>query len=254
MHTTTRIIPAVVLSAVLVACGSDAPSPAEVTTPVVPTPSPSATQPPTDAGSPTADGTPGATTPDGWQRILVADQGFSLAIPDDWEQLSPDVIGDSGVMEDMLEANPEAAAAIQQGQAAIASGEIAFFAFDASDESVQSGFATNINAINVGPVQGTAEDAARDVAAAITQQIPVLGEVETTTVSLPAGDAALVRYEWEITDGEASSVAVTVHQYAIIAGATETGFILSMSAASDVVDRYDDVFRQIAESFVEVPE
>lgn len=249
-----RSVPALVLTLglVLAACGEESPSPTPDTAPTgAPT-----TPPGTDAtasASPSPDGTPTADagTPEGWQRITVAEQGFSLAVPPDWEELSPDVIGDSGVMEQMMEANPDAAAALEQAQAAIAGGQIALFAFDTGDEGIESGFATNLNAINVGPVEGTAEEAADEVAEAIRQQIPITGEVETETASLAAGEAAVVHYEWEVDDGAGTVTTVTVAQYAII-GDSGTGFILSMSTGSATAARYEEIFRQIAESFREV--
>jgi hypothetical protein len=251
MNITTCTLPTLVLGLVLAACGQDAPTPSPGATDVATTPSPTAA-PRTGSPSPSAEGSPtaGGDAPDGWRRVAVAEQGFSLAVPGEWQELSPELLGESGVMEQMREANPNAAEALDQAAAAIEGGQIALFAFDPSGTSTESGFATNLNAINVGPVEGSAEDAADEVAGAIRQQIPIIGDVETETVSLPAGDAALVRYEWEVDDGEGTVTTVTVRQYAIIADGG-TGFILSMSAASEAIKGYEETFRQIAESFRE---
>ena len=244
-----RALPAAVLSLVVAACGQDSPTPAPTTaSPTVVATSEVTTRAsasPSETASPTGD----ADTPAGWQRITVAEQGFSIAVPAEWEELSPDVIDDSGVMEQMLEANPEAAVALEQAQVAIERGQIALFAFDTA-EPAETGFATNLNVINVGPVEGTAEQAADEVAESIRQQIPIIGDVETSTTSLPAGDAAVLGYEWQVDDGQGTVTTVAVSQYAIIADGG-TGFILSMSAASDAAGAYEDVFRQIAESFRE---
>jgi hypothetical protein len=258
MTITNRLTIAIALAVVLAACGQADPSPAATGVAAddpTQTASPTEAEGPTAAASPAADASPAsdARTPEGWTRVVVADRGFSLAIPEAWEQLSADAFPDADSMQEMLEANPEAAVAIEQGQAALAGGQIALFAFDTTEENLESGFATNLNAIDVGPVEGTAEEAAEEIAGAIEQQIPVTGEVETSTVSLPAGDAALVRYEWEIDDGQGTTTSVTVTQYAIIGDASGNGFILSMSAATDQLDEYEDVFRQIAESFAEEP-
>lgn len=250
MHSTTRILPAFVLGFVLAACGQDAPTPTP--TPATTSLSPSPTLGETASPSPTVaeSPSPGADAPEGWRRIGVAEQGFSIAVPEEWEELSPDVISDSGVMEQMLEANPDAAVALEHAQVAIESGQIALFAFDTS--GAETGFATNLNVINVGDdVQGsTAEQAAEEIAEAIRQEIPIVGEVETETTTLPAGEAAVLNYEWQVDDGQGTVTTVTVSQYAIIAD-SGTGFILSMSAASDTVEAYRETFREIAESFRE---
>jgi len=249
MSITTRGIPALVLGLALAACGQDDPT---VSPTATASPTPTTTSDPTASAAPTRSASPSldADAPEGWRRVAVTEQGFSLAVPEEWEELSPELIGESGVMERIQEANPDAAVALEQARAAIESGQIALFAFDASAEGSASGFATNLNAINVGPVEGSAEDAADEVAEAIRQQIPVVGEVETETVSLPAGDAALVRYEWPVDDGEGTETLVAVRQYAII-GDGGTGFILSMSAAADAVGAHEETFRRIAESFRE---
>jgi hypothetical protein len=245
MTRTRRTIAALALALVVAACGQDAPTPTPAATP---SPTPVATPSPTLAATPSAE----ADAPDGWRRISVAERGFSLAVPEEWEELSPAIIGDSGIMEQLFAANPDAATALEQARAALSSGQIALFAFDTDPAGLDSGFATNLNAIDVGPVEGTAEQAAEEVADAVRQQIPITGEVESDTVSLPAGDAALISYDWEIDDGEGSTARVSVTQYAIL-GASGNGYILSMSAASDEAGRYEETFRRIAESFREEP-
>jgi hypothetical protein len=250
MNTLRRTILALVLGLVIVACGQDAPTPTASVDDATPTPSASATASSSVSPSPDATATAAADAPAGWRRIGVAEQGFSLAVPDGWQELSPALLADSGAMDDLREANPDAVGALEQAQAAIEGGDIAIFAFDTDDEGLASGFASNLNAINVGPVDGSAEEAATEVAEAIRQQIPITGDVEAETAVLPAGDAAVLRYEWEIADAEGAARSVSVAQYAII-GASGSGFILSMSAASDAFAEYEEVFVQIAESFRE---
>ena len=85
------------------------------------------------------------------------------------------------------------------------------------------------------------------MAEAISAQVPVNGEVETDTATLPAGEAGIVRYEWTVSAADGSSTDVAVTQYAVLADGT--GYILSFSAASDTIDDYRPLFEQIAESF-----
>lgn len=250
MYTFRRTIPALALGLVLVACGQDAPTPSPTIADGTPTASPAVTASATASPSPDGTGEADADAPAGWRRISVADQGFSLAVPEGWQELSPDMIADSGVMDGVLEANPDAAGALEQAQAAIEQGSIALFAFDADEERLASGFASNLNAMNVGPVGDSAEEAAQAMADSVRQQIPITGDVETETTSLPAGEAAVLSYEWEFAGADEAARQVRVRQYAIIGGSGD-GFILSMSATSDTYAEYEDVFVQIAESFRE---
>lgn len=192
---------------------------------------------------------PADGAPEGFERIVVADAGFSLALPDGWETISAEELSETGVMDELMEANPDAQGPLEQARAALENDQIALFAFDAREESISSGFAANVNAIDVGPVEGTAEDAGEEIVAAIEDQVPVNGEVSSETVTLPAGEAALIRYEWSVANASGETVDVSVTQYAILAEGG--GFVLSMSAATDTLDQYEETFRQIAESFSE---
>lgn len=245
------VITAVLLVVILAACGEDTPSASR--TVAEPTATPPATPAPSPTVAPTPTATPGDTaTPEGWRRVAVAERGFSIAVPEDWEELSPDVLTGSGAMERMLEANPEAEAAVEQAISLIEGGEIALFLFDTGQTWATTGFATNVNVINIGPVIGSAEDAAIEIANAIRQEVPITGEVEAETLTLPSGEAVRIGYEWEVAGGANDATPVQVSQYAIL-GRSGTGFIVSMSVASAVADRYDDTFRQMAESFREDP-
>lgn len=231
--------PALALVLTLAACGEDVATPSATETA---TPSATATATATASASPTA-------TPETWQRITVDQSGFSLEVPADWEELSADVLADEALLADLAERNPDAASVLEQGQEALENGTIAVFAFDPN--AGDAGFAANLNVINVGPVAESIEEAAESVAAAIEQQIPVTGPIEVDTTALPAGDAATVTYEWEIARPDGGATPVTVVQYAIVVD-SGTGFILSMSAATDDVGGYDETFRHIAESFREL--
>ena len=104
-----------------------------------------------------------------------------------------------------------------------------------------------MNVINAGPVDDSAQEAADLMAEGIRAQVPVNGEVETETVTLPAGEAGVVRYEWTVAGGDGSSTDVSVTQYAVLADGD--GFILSFSAATDTMNEYGPLFEQVAETF-----
>jgi hypothetical protein len=197
-------------------------------------------------GSTGASATESGDVRSGWTRAEVPDEGFSIGLPDGWDELSADDLGQSGIFEELQSANPDAAGALAQAQDAIESGQIALFAFDAEPDDTTGQFAANVNVINAGEASGSASDTAQQMADAIRAQVPVNGEVETDTATLPAGEAGVVRYEWTVASGD-TSTDVAVIQYAILANGS--GYILSCSAASDTLDSYRPIFEQIAESF-----
>lgn len=180
-------------------------------------------------------------------RVEVAGEGFSIGLPAGWDEISAEDLGESGVMEGLASANPETAGVIDQAQAAIESGQIAFFAFDTEPTDQTSTFAANVNVINAGDVEGSASDAAEEMATTIESQIPVNGEVTTDTITLPAGDAAVVRYEWTIVAADGTSNDAAVTQYAVLADGR--GYILSFTSLADEATEYDPIFTTMAESF-----
>jgi hypothetical protein len=198
--------------------------------------------------SATGSASDGAALPEGWARVEVEGEGFSIGIPEEWQRLSAEDFQDSGALEAMQDANPEAADAIAQAQQALANGQLQFFAFETGDRTQEAGFAANVNVLNVGdPGSQTIEDIADDIAQSIPQQIPVKGEVETETTTLPAGEAAVVRYVWtlELPNGESMDLAVT--QYAVVTD--EDGYVISLASPAEFADEYDAMWETMAESF-----
>lgn len=188
---------------------------------------------PTPAASATNRVAPSPRTvglPDGWSR--VQGDGFSIGLPDSWESLSAADIANSGVIDQMREDNPDAAAAIDQAEAAMRSGQVQLFAFDPGPRTVDSGFATNVNVIRIGDTgDEPIADLAEQAAAGVQLQVPIDGEIETETTTLPAGEAAVLTYRWTLNapSGQAFDIAVT--QYLIVTDGD--AYIVTFSGLND---------------------
>jgi hypothetical protein len=160
---------------------------------------------------------------------------------------SAEDLGNSSAFDDLAEENPEAAAALEQAAQAIEDGSMQFFAFDTGERTAETGFATNLNVLNVGdPGDVTAAEVADQMAVALPQQIPVDGEIQTDTTTLPAGEAAVVDLEWTLTEG-GEAIALAVRQYAIIT--TADGYIISMTTPRQFAAELTETWEMIAESF-----
>jgi hypothetical protein len=182
--------------------------------------------------------------------VTVEEEGFSIAVPAGWQELTSEDIAESGVIDAMASANPAAADTLAQAQAAIESGQIAYFAFDLEPDDTSVAFAANVNVISGGPIgdDDTAESAAEEMAAGVESQIAVNGEVETGTVTLPAGEAGVVAYEWSVALPDGTSTDVAVRQYAVLVDGE--AYVLSFSARADTLaGEYERTFERIAESF-----
>lgn len=203
----------------------------------------------TGDGASAAGGAEANELPAGWTRVVVADGGFSIGVPDGWNELSTEDIGESGIIDEMASANPAVADTLSQAQDAIESGQIAFFAFDAQPDDTSIPFAANVNVLNSDATDVSAADAAEQMAEGIRGQIPVNGEVESDTASLPAGESAVVRYQWTLAGGGGVSTDVAVTQYAVLA--QDATYILSFTAPVASEAEYAPIFEQMAESFEE---
>ena len=257
MDTKLRLPGFLIAGLLLAACGESATSEAPTMVASAPATSvspsvsadesavPSADEPST-AASAAASAAPDAELPDGWRLIAGPDLGFSIGVPESWDELSAESLTEGGVFDEMIETNPDAAVALEQARAAIESGQIGLFAFDSQDAG--TGFATNLNVIEIGPVSESPAEAAEQIATAIEASVPIIGEVSTETTNLPAGEAAVITYEWEVADASGAATEVTVNQYAIITDAGN-GYVVSFSAASDGLAEDEGTFREIVETF-----
>jgi hypothetical protein len=214
------------MAASLAACG-DAPT----STPS-PTPIASASESTDPTATPTSEASASADdgAPTGWTR--AHGEGFSIAVPEAWQPLSAADLADSGIFDTMREANPDAAAVLDQAQTALETGQLALFAFDPGQRTTETGFAANLNVIPVTDVGGgDLQDAADQMAQVIQLQIPVIGEISTGTATLPAGEAAVIAYKWTVGLPSGESVDVAVTQYLVVTG--DDGYILTMTGIGE---------------------
>ena len=183
----------------------------------------------------------------GLTQVEVAGEGFSIGIPVGWTELSAADLEEAGGFGDVGSANPGVANALSQAQAAIESGQLALFAADVEPQDPSSPFVARINVINGGPTGELPADAAEQMAAGVRAQIPVNGDIQTGSASLPAGDAAVLRYESSAVGEDGSSTDVAVSQYALVANGN--GYIITFSAPAGAMAEYGPVFDQVVQSF-----
>lgn len=229
------ILPALLLAA----CGSTASPSPEPAASVAESVAPTATPSPATTPSPTDD-----EAPAGWTRVDA--DGFSLAIPDQWESVSAgEAIGPA--LDAMREANPDAAAAIDAAAAAIEAGQVQLFAFDPGPRTAETGFAANVNVINIGdPGSEDLDELAEAMASGIRLQIPTVGEIESDTASLPAGEALILRYPWTVNTPDGGAVDVAVTQYLVLGPEAR---IVTMTGLAEHAAEDAATWRAMAESF-----
>lgn len=235
------------LSLILGGCGGGTPAAKATSTPGA---SASATTMSAASESPTAStATPAADLPDGWRRITLAEKGFSLAVPAAWVDMSLGNLSDG--MNAIAGANPQIANIWNETRSAIENGKIALFAFDDRPEVATAAFRSNVNVISPSgaPPGNDTEALARQLAAEIKGQLPVVGEVQSDTTVVPAGKAAVIRYHWNLNLPGSGETPISVTQYLVVG--ERRAFIVSLTSTVAQAGEYEPIFGQIIESLRE---
>lgn len=185
--------------------------------------------------------------PSGWTRVSVDTAGFSLGLPDDWQEITAQSVAASGVYDEIGATNPDLAPLMDSVADAIDDGRIALFALDMGKNTEETGFAANVNVLRSPGGGRTSADllveAARNEIAAL---VPVTSEVTGEVVELPAGRAARIHYRWTVNAYD-NSHDVDVTQYLIPDG--DDVFIVSMTAVADLISDYEPIWTEMANSF-----
>lgn len=216
-----------ILTVALAACGGSTPTTAAVTaSPAAPVSQPPASVAP---ASVTPDTSPGASSAGGGSglattgRIVVADKGYALTLPDGWNRIDLSQ-GDMAAMMQAAGVADPALMAQYEGQikAMLAAG-LSIFAFGPDPSS-----GTNLNVIAL-PGTGMSLDLLEQLN---TSQIKALagGDVTSERVTLPAGDAVHFRYELA-AQGVPSGT--SIDQYLLLVGDNQLVVTATNASAED---------------------
>jgi hypothetical protein len=154
-------------------------------------------------------------------RIVVADHGFAMTLPDGWTRIDLE----AGDLEAMFEAagaqNPELAGLYSQQVRAMLAQGLVLFALGPDPTS-----GTNLNVLST-PSMGFTLDFLEQANMAQLEALAD-GDIQSERVTLPAGDAVHLRYKVAAGSGVPSP---TIHQYLLINGAK--ALMVSVTNASD---------------------
>ena len=220
------------VAAVAIGCGSSAsPSGSAAATPDATPPSAVATE--------TATASAAAVDLPANGRIELADRGFAVTLPDNW--LSVD-LNDAGVQDALDEGMDQFGANFDENLAAqvqnAIKGGVAFLAYREPDDTAPAG--TNINVI-VLPAYGMSLDTLVTLnKAQLKQMVGENATIESQTVTLPAGEAAVLTYEITPESGDP----VAFEQYFIVGNEKQVILTCTVMAGGSIGDEC----RSIAET------
>jgi hypothetical protein len=209
---------------------------------------PTAAPEPTDVPEPTEEVQEPPVLPDDWTLYEVSEGGFRIGLPPGWSQIDMDPETIEASMDAVAEQNPEIGEWLEGQVANLAAQGIKFYGFDLSQESVSSGFMTNVNVniVDIG-VEISVDDLAEMNAGTYEEMFNLAEPVQHEMLSLPAGDAALFEFDTSMASPTGEEVAISFAQYIFVHN--KASYVLTFATGADRAESYKDIFRQIAESF-----
>lgn len=188
---------------------------------------------------------PPSPVPAGWALKRVGAEGFGVALPPNWQDV-PTSSADEALKE-LREANPAIASMVEGQLGGTLSAFIKLLAFDLESPTLAEQFVTNMNVV-VAPVPAGIrfEDFVEANLSQLRSVPGLAGEVETRTVTVPAGQAAVVRSRLTL-QGPGGETIAAITQYLLV---RETrGYILSFSTTPTHEASYTETFTRIANTF-----
>jgi hypothetical protein len=165
-----------------------------------------------------------------WERIVIADYGFAIQLPPNWESLDLTSENLAALMEGVSSSFPDSTAFQAQVEAILQSGG-ALFAFDGDTSHSVPDFRTNLNVIvEEIPAGATLDDVIQANRDGIVEFLHPDGEINVEMIDHATGEAALLTYELT-TAGE-----ISIHQTQLYVVADGKAYYLTMSRPKSLTE------------------
>ena len=170
----------------------------------------------------------------------VAGSGFEIGLPRSWKAISGDELFDEASVDEFRKDNPDLAPFVEV--LAQPDSPVKLFA---ADPELRQGFATNVNVVaHDAPADLDLETWMRAELASVRRH--AVGDVQSETVTLPAGKAMKLDYSLDLDYGDDTRTISTL-QYGLLA--RSRAYVITLSTLPDAESEYTETFAAIAESF-----
>jgi hypothetical protein len=239
---------AIVVLALLAACGG---APATPTVAPTPTLEPTPTTEPTATPVSTPTATAGEFEPvaEGWELHTLEDARFALSIPPGWQAFDMDAETLEQGITALKEANPTYGEMLSAQLTSLITQGVEFYALDLDSPSIAQGLAANLNVIRMSVLtKGDVEAMLPLMSAQVKGQLgdTLGGEIELGVVKSGSGHKlGRLTYNSNFNLPDGGAVALHMTQYIAI---TDGGmYIISCTAPADYEEDYATTFEMIAE-------
>ena len=214
-----------------------------------PTPEPTPTDKPTQTPTPEPAGLITSTLENEWILYELPEEGFAIALPPEWLQISMDPETFENALTIAGEQNPYIEEMLNSEilRGLIASG-LKFYGMDLSPDSFTSGFVVNINVLKIDlgfkiPFETYIAINLEQIKAIVASET----SIDNQSVELSNVDAEKLTYEMEQASLTGNPIQVAVTQYLILDGSTS--YVITLIAPTSMMDNYASTFEAIGQSF-----
>lgn len=180
--------------------------------------------------------------PNDWQQIDLPP--VSLALPAEWSITDASMIDPSSAVTEMAGQNPQLKTVLEQGRAALVSGQIQMIAYDLELERLsETGFPASVRLGRQTFPEAPALDTVSDVNEQDLRNTPGFSEVVRTPVAIGNLDATRLTSTLEIKDAIGDPLALVFEQYVLVS--RNDVFVLTFTVPAEVQPSYREVFDQI---------
>jgi hypothetical protein len=185
-----------------------------------------------------------AGVPADWTTHDLPDNNLSIALPPDWQtiDMNPHTIGDSIML--ISEKHPAYASYLWVQLPNMINQGTSFFGYDSTSETIDNGYATNINLLVEPLSESESLDFYLDSSVELLTMIWGIDQtIEPETVNLPAGEAGRLQYNVELATPEGEPLDITLVQYLLLH--EQNAYIFTFAAMSDQAEDSLDDFASI---------
>lgn len=230
-------------------------------TPLPATETPTAVPAPTDEPAAATDltgvaesGFAETTLENGWTQYTSTENGFAIAFPPEWTAfaLDPEFMADA--LSDVGAQNPAFGDFFSNDLVRnLAASGIKLYAIDTDADAISQGTPTSVNVLQV---ELPFEFSLDEYLEINISQLETMGgdgvSISSEKIDLNGMETAVLRYEMPLTNIVGETDQVRFEQYLIIDD--QTAIVLTMASVTDLADRYETLFPEIAQTFMRLEE
>jgi hypothetical protein len=185
--------------------------------------------------------------PNGWTEYALPEHGFALSVPTRWQRLAVKPQELEAALEVIRDSNPELANVLGVNSRTLMQNGVRFWAFDLNADPRAPDFVTNVTVTRQQLPSAISFD---NFVAINLNQLNALSsrnsEIVHERTSIAGQPSERVRYLLNVSSEDSAPLTTAITQYLVMS--EKSAFVLTYATRTDLVERYQAVFDQSAQS------